>query len=156
MPPPAAMISRYVLPFSFRSSSNSLEPANTTCVCGSTRPGITTFPDASSRSTPDASCSLRIDSVLPTSSIAPSETTTAPSGMMDRSDISAFALDRLGPLSVTSSDACMMMVVSDMVDGAVIRLSYYKHLEAQARLPTSSFTTYWKVSWGLSISLKFL
>jgi hypothetical protein len=34
--------------------------------------------------------------------------------MMDSSDTSAFALDLFGPLSVSSSDACMMMVVSDM------------------------------------------
>ena len=41
MPPPAAATSAYVAPASRLPSSARLSPANTTCVCASTKPGTT-------------------------------------------------------------------------------------------------------------------
>ena len=59
MPPPAAMISMYVLPATRISNSPARSPAQTTCVCGSTKPGMTTRPVASISAPPSIAGAVR-------------------------------------------------------------------------------------------------
>ena len=47
IPPPAARMSRYGVPAIFFSNSSARSPAQMTCVCGSTKPGMTTQRPAS-------------------------------------------------------------------------------------------------------------
>src|SRR5438067_9458549 len=83
MPPPALWISRYDLPWLRRSNSWAREPAKTRCVWGSTSPGVTSRPPASTTSSP-RNCAVS-SARAPAKATRPLRTTTAASRTMPSS-----------------------------------------------------------------------
>src|SRR5689334_14099532 len=115
MPPPRAAISAYVAPWLRSSNSSTRVPANTGCVCASTKPGSTTRPPAST-TVVLSSINFSMSAVGPTRSINPLRTKTPPRSTMAKSRNSGPTRGRAGPASVTTCDA--PTIASDLLSFA--------------------------------------